>query len=770
MGDVFDFIGKRIPSIDSMSKVTGSAKYIADLSLPGMLYGKFLRSPHAHARVVKIDTSRAEMLPGVKLVLTPDDIIGKTNPVGAARPRNQYALHREVRYVGDEVAAVAAVDEATAEEALELIQVTYEELPVVLDPEAAMVPGAPQLQEEARNNVRDLKRVRIGDIEKGLKEADYIVKGRFQTSKQVHAALDTHACLSSYDPATGKLTHWTRTQYVFYTRLSIAGALNMPASKVRVIAPPAIGGAFGNKSGSYAHDIAAAFMSRKLGQPVKMALSREEEFQATKSRHPFLIDAEIGLNKDGTIVAWREKAILDVGAYGDLNSWVALLGQAMAAGPYKIPNIWVDSYCVYTDKPVSGAMRGFGNPQITFARESLLDMAADQVGIDPVEIRLKNIIEPEDVPYTTSTGLIIRSCGIEECIKKAAQAVGWAEKRKPNTGVGMAGMMQQSGFKTLDADAEYATVNIELAADGSLLVRTGNSDVGQGLYTVLAQMAAEDLGIPLEEVTIIGADSEVTPPDLGCVSSRSPMTTGGALRIAAAEVKRKLFRIASNMLEVDPQDLVARQGKIHVKDMSRSVPIAEVAGAAYFTSVDGDAGPITAQGTWVSSTQPQNEDGYGNYAPCYAFAADAIEVEVEPATGEVKITKCVVAHDVGRTLNLDIVEGQLHGGAGMGIGYGLLEEGLVHASKTGQLLNPSIMSYKVPTALDLPDMQLILVETIDPVSPLGSKGVGDMGVACLAAAIANAIYDAVGVRITELPITPTKVLRALEAKREQSGT
>ncbi len=761
MAEELQFIGKRIPTIESVAKVRGSVKYIADMTVPGMLHGKFFRSPHAHAKVTRIDTSKAEKIPGVRLILTPDDIIGKIRPVGLTQPKNQYALHKEVRYIGDEIAVVAAISEEAAQEAADLIEVTYEELPVVLDPEESMVMGAPRLHDEERN-IREPKRVRVGDIERGFKEAECAFEATFQTSKQAHVTLDTHGCLSWYDPASEKLTHWTPTQSVFMTRLDLAEALNMPASRIRVIVPEAIGAGFGSKIWTFPHDVCAALMSKKLGKPIRIILTREEEFIAVRTRNPFTIHAEVGLKKDGTIVAWREKAIMDIGAYADWTPYVAIHSQALTPGPYKIPNIWIDTLPVYTNKSISGAFRGFGNPQATFARESLIDIAAEHMGIDRIELRLRNIIKPGDLPYTTSTGLVVRSCGIEECIKKATDAIGWSKKRKPYTGVGLACMIHDTG-NNLDG-ADFSSATLEIAADGSVIVSTGNSDIGEGLYTLLAQISAEELGIPMERVTLIGADSEVTPADLGCYASKSAFLTGSAVKGAAKEAKEKLFRIAAKMLEINPDDLIAKGGKIYVKDLSTAIPIEDVARAAYFTPIDGAAGPIIGRGFWASQTVPPNENGYGNYSAAYPFAATAVEVEVDTRTGEVRITKYVTAHDVGRALNVSTVEGQLQGGAGQGIGFGLFEEGLSYDGKTGQPLNPSIMGYNVPTAMDLPDIQLIIAETLDPAIPFGNKGVGETGLICAAAAIANAISDAIGIRIKSLPITPEKILEALKEK------
>lgn len=766
MTQEFEYIGKSIPRIESVPKVTGAIKFLDDMTLPGMLYGKFLRSPYPHAKVISIDTSKAESLPGVKLVLTPRDIINMLGKMPAIE-QNLYPLTEKARYVGDEVAAVAAVDEETAEKAIDLIDVQYEELPAVLDPEEAMKPGAPQIHEEAKNNIVDQKRLRAGNIEDGFKEADYIFEDRFQVSKPAHVCLETHGSLSSYDTLTGKLTHWASTQIPYFLCLGLSEALNIPASKVRVInAEAGCGGGFGSRASALPYDYCSAIMSIKLGKPVKMVLSREEEFMATSTRHPMIRESRIGLRKDGTIVAYKEKVILDTGAYGTWVSWVAALTLSTAPGPYKIPNIWIDAYSVYTNTSVSGAFRGFGNPQATFVRESLLDIAAKGMGIDPVEIRLRNIIKTEDLPYTTSTGLIVRSCGIEECINKVADAVGWKEKKKPYTGVGLATLIHWSSAKgSREEDpTDFGSVELELVADGSAIVRTGLSELGQGLYTVLAQIAAEELGILIENVTVVGADTGVTPPGVGSYASRTTLIDGSSLKIATDIVKEKLFRIAGKMLEAPQDILTAKQGKIYVKeDPSKAVSIADVAYAAYFTDIDGGAGPISATGTYISKAEALDDDGCGDYVSASAFLANAVEVEVDTETGQVKLTRFVTAIDAGRIINLGGVEGQLQGGGAQGIGYALLED-TIYDKKTGRPLNPSLLDYKVPTAPDIPTLEAITVETIDPAIPLGTKGAGELAMVSPAPAIANAIYNAIGIRFKELPITPAKVLRALKEK------
>jgi CO/xanthine dehydrogenase Mo-binding subunit len=768
-GETFEYLGKGIPRIESASKARGSTTYIDDMVLPGMLYGKILRSPHPHARVVRIDKTRAESLPGVRFVMTSQDvtrILGEMPVIGAVPPRNYPVLSEEPRYVGDEVAAVAAVDEETAEKAVRLIEVEYEKLPAVLDPEKAMDPEAVRIHGDERN-IRDQKRVRIGNAEKALKQSDCVVKARFRTSKHAHVAIEPHGCISNYDLSAGQLTHWICAQKIYPTCIEMGGLLKIPASKVRVILPEGMGAGFGGKDGCLPMDIIAALMSMKLGKPIKIILSREEVFMATYTRHPYIIEAELGLKQDGTIVAWKEKTVVDIGAYGNLGELVAIIGQACMPGSYKIPNISVDSYLVYTNKQFCGPFRGFGNPQVTFARESLLDMGAKKLKIDPVDLRLRNLIKPEDLPYTTSSGLVIRSCGIEACVKKAAEAIGWGKKRKTNTGVGIACTMHITGTKygPHDIDVDYVAADVVVYVDGSAVVHTGSPDIGEGINTVLAQVAAEALGIRLEKVAVASADSQFSPPDGGCFASKGAFARASAVHRAAAEARGKLLRVAGKMLEADPKDLVARQGKIHVRaDPGREVAISDVAAAAYFTAIDGGGEPIIGHGTWISDTRPVDENGYGNISPAYTFAANAAEVEVDPETGQVKVLNYVAAQDNGRTLNVDIVEGQIHGGAAQGIGYGLYED-MIYGTETGQHLNPFLLDYKIPTAADVPDIETIITETIEPENPLGSKGAGEIGLNCAAPAVANAIADAIGVRMKDLPMTPVKIVNALEQER-----
>ncbi|WP_309493295.1 xanthine dehydrogenase family protein molybdopterin-binding subunit [Candidatus Hecatella orcuttiae] len=757
----FRFIGKRVQRIDAVSKVTGACKYVEDLFVPGMLWGKILRSPYPHAKVLSVDASKAERLPGVKAILTPQEVIAKTKPSGPTTIKDEYVLKDKARHVGDEIVAVAAVSEDVAEEAVELIDVKYEVLPAVYDAEEAMKPGAPQIHDGVKNNTHHAK-LRAGDVEKGFKESDRVFKERFVTSKQSPTPIEPHCALSHYDPVSGKLTHWSSTHTPHILRLDLAGTLGLPESKVRVTKPEGMGGGFGIKS-DYPLDACAALLSMKTGKPVKMVLSREEEM-LTRTRHPMIMEMEIGVGKDGKITALRNRAILDTGAYASFGLGVAYMAQAFTVGPYKIPNLWIDSYIVYTNKAPSGAFRGFGNPQVTFARESLLDIAAHEMGMDPVEFRRINLIKPEDLPYTTANGLIINSCGIEECLTKALEAVG-REKLKPNQGIGVSCAMTWTGGKWLPGfDADYSSAIVQVNEDGTAMLFTGSCDLGTGLYTVLAQIVAEELGIPMENISVVAADTDATPPCLGAWGSRSATMAGSAVKLAAADAKKRMLEVAAEILETPSESLEVGGGKIFVKDdPDRAVTVGEVASTAYFSKKRGIVGPIIGRGVYDPPSVPFDENGCGNCCATYGFAAHAVLVEVSPETGHVKLVKYVTADDVGRALNPEIVEQQLQGGTAQGIGYGLFE-GLVYNAESGHPFNPNFTDYKIPTAADLPDIQSLIVETIDPVTLLGQKGVGESGMVTSAPAIANAVYNAVKVRIKELPITPEKIMEALRKR------
>lgn len=783
----FSVIGKPLPKIDAVKKATGRATFLDDIYLPGMLYGKILRSPYAHAKILGIDTSKAERLPGVRAVITGKELAKITKPyaavaeraelrvgvgkrVGVYKTTDKFALQVDkVRYVGDTVAAVAAASLEVAEEAIDLIDVKYEKLPAVFDPEEAMEPRAPILHEGLERNIVLHSTVTAGDVEKGLKDADYVFEERFVTSKQTATPLETHASLASYDPTDGRLTLWSSTQAVFLDRKTLAEAFGLPLHKVRVIAPEGVGGGFGNKLDFSPDRYLTSVLSMMTGKPVKIVLTREEETGAGITRHPIVIESKLGVKKNGKIVAHKCKVIGDTGAYvsdgpGVINSCGRFLHEV-----YRTPNVSSDMYLVCTNKTIAGAFRGFGVPQAQFALEQMIDIAAEKLGMDPIEFRLMNILRKGDL---SALGTKIYSSGLEECVKRAAKVIGWEDKRKkkkPYRGIGIAATEHVTGQRGyFDSDNSAATVKVN--PDGTVCLAIGCVDYGMGIRTTTAQVAAEELGVLLEDVTVINADTEVTPLDLGQWGSRSATMAGNATLAAARDAKLQLFELAAKMLNADPEDLEAKNRTIYVKGKSKkSIPIARVAYASHFTKAGGEklrGRPIMGRGYFdADSKLPDPATGHGDPSVSAPFGAHIAEVEIDPDTGIVKVLRYVTAHDVGLALNPSIVEGQLHGGLAQGLGYALTE-GLSYDKETGVLRNPSFRDYKIFTAVDMPpEVDVVVVETKDPASPLGTKGVGEVAMNPTAAAIANAIYDAIGIRFKDLPITPEKILKALKKRK-----
>lgn len=766
-------IGQNVVKVDAKYQATGKAQFLADIKLPKMLYGKILRSPHAHARIKSIDTSKAKMLPGVVEVLTGQDLVGVTTAYGQAGIADEFALAIDkVRFEGDEVAVVAAESELIAEDALELIEVEYEVLPVVLDAEEGAKPGAPLLHENlpgVEGNVHTYAKVRAGDIEKGFAEADFIFKQRFAVSKPNASPMETHGSLAVYDESRGHLTLYNSTQNTHILRTLVAAILNIPQSKVTVKAPY-VGGGFGQKIDVCSEDICSAVLSMRTGRPVRITLSREEEFLATRSRHPQIRYVEVGVKKDGRITAWKEKVYQDSGAYSSFGPGVIKLSFGMTVGPYKTQNMWCDGYVVYTNKQPSGAYRGFGNPQATFAREQMLDIVAKELGISKLAIREANIVRSSDLPYTTCNGLKFNTLGIEDCMKNVVEAVKPdSVKGKPYVGVGMSNMIEWSSCRwnpVLDADTAGAIMKLE--DDGSVTIMTDACDSGQGHKTMLAQVCANELGISMEKINVITHDTDVTPHGLGTWGSRTATIAGTATKKAAKEIKEKIFKIAAHWLEADPGDLEIKEDKVFVKGVpQKSVSVAEIAAATCYTMSKLPpgmvAGQLMASVTFDSPTQLIDDEGQGHFTITYCNSCHMAVVEVDPGTGLVKILDYAIAEDVGKALNPAFVKGQLHGGFAQGLGYALYED-MVYDEK-GHLVNPSFTTYLMPTALDMPNLDKIFeIETLDPETGDGQKGIGESALTNVAACIANAVHDAIGVPITELPMTPDKILKAIRSK------
>ncbi len=756
--DHFSTVGKRTPRVDGPDKVRGRTKYLDDLKFPGMLYGKVLRSPYPHARILKIDTSRAEKLLGVRAVATVEDT-----------PKNKFGSYRsgvkdelilaldKVRYVGDEVAAVAAIDKEIAQEALSLIQVEYEELPTVFSIDEAMRADSPQIHEEADGNIASHTITVRGDPEKGFKEADFIFEDRFETHLQIHGYLEPVGCIASWDSA-GKLTVWAPSQNPSWSRFIFSEALNVPMGRLRVV-QTFIGGAFGGKLEQKQY-LVAAILAKKARKPVKMVNARDEEFQTSMPRVPMVIHLRMGIKKDGALAAKEHRIFADNGAYTKYASAVVNLGTYRVDGLYRLKNIRNENYLIYTNKVPTSAFRGFGNPQITFAMESMLDHLAEGIGMDPLELRLRNAAEPGDI---TAHGFKYTSCGLKDCLKQVAEGIEWKSKRNrrgTRRGVGVSATSHVCGNRSFFPLFDGATAYVRIDEGGKVKVITGEVEVGQGLLTAYASIAAEELGVSIGEVTVEAPDTDIAPFGLGTWGDRGTFIGGGAVKLAATDARMQLFDKAAEMLEADASDLECEEGKIFVKGSpQKNLPFLEVAADAVYTK---GGAPILGKGTFVPDSEIADQTRYGNISGAYAFGAQAAEVEVDEKTGEVRLVRIVAAHDVGRALNRATTEAQIEGATAQGIGYALFEE--VNFEE-GVMLNPGFLNYRIPTALDVPPITSLLVETIDPAGPFGAKGVAEPAMTPTAPAIANAIYDAVGVRVKSLPITPKKVLEGLEKKK-----
>lgn len=752
-------IGKSLPKLDSAGKVTGETKYTIDLNLPGMLYGKILRSPYPHAIIKKIDTSEAERLEGVRAVIAAKDT-----------PKIKFSFNQKfadklmlcddrVRYIGDEVAAVAAISEEIAEEALKLIKVEYEPLPAVFNPEEAMKQDAPKVHPPNSNITLELHK-EFGDVEKAFKESDYIFEDRYETVKVPHCCIETHSCVAKYEQS-GKLTIWVPTQAPHTQRNEIARILGISPSKVRIIKPP-VGGGFGGRLVIDMKSPIAAILSKKTGRPVKITNTRTEEFETARTRYPYIVYIKTGVKKDGKILARHMKIICDNGAYNDKGlATVNMVGVCFTV-LYNVPNIKYDAYVVYTNKQYGTAFRGFGNPQFHYATETQLDMIAEKLGIDPAKLRLINANKPGDVALS---GAKVSSCGFSECVEKATLLSGWKNRVKKGNqngkvkkGFGLAMMIHPCGGRHYGYNATDAF--IKFSDDGMVTVVTPAVDVGQGAETVMGQIAAEVLGVKLDNIIIITGDTDIIPYDLGAFACRVTFVNGNAVKNAAEDAKKELFEVASEMLEIHPDDLTARDGRIYPRGSSEKG--VEVSDVVKF-SIDKRGKPISGRGKYIDHIAPQVafDKGGGDVIPTFLFGCQVAEVEVDTETGIVNVVNITAAHDCGRALNPMAAEGQLEGACSQGIGFALTEELIL---KDGKSLNPNFLDYKIMTSMDAPGMKVELVEPYDPDGPFGAKGIGEPGLVPTAPAIANAIYNAIGVRVNKLPITAEKILAALKNK------
>jgi xanthine dehydrogenase molybdenum-binding subunit len=752
----FRIIGQRVPKLDGPEKVTGRTRYLHDIELPRMAHGKILRTRYPHARIRRIDTRKAEALPGVLAVITGESV--EQYPFGFAK--DHLALKRgKVRCIRDEVAAVAAESETIALEALDLIDVEYEELPGVFDPESALRPGAPLVHEEIDTNQVNLRWEFIhGDPDRAFREAAHVVEGTYRLNYVTTACLGTMAAIASWDPR-GRLTMWSTTQAPFFYQRDLAQALGIPGERVRVIQPP-VGGNFGRGMDLYPIDVIAALLARRVGRPVKIVFDRMEEFIASPTREPCLIHMRTAAAADGTLLAREAHVTIDNGAYVSWGSNTPYVMLGTTAGLYRVPHVRFDATIVYTNNPYSGAMRGYGNPESTFAVESQMDELADRLGVDRLEFRLRNSVRPGDVNPQKNR---ITSCAMRECLEAVREEIARPPAQPPRPGwkrgVGYAALLHVGGGARIYGSDGCGAI-LKLDDFGKVTLLTGASEIGQGSETVLAMIVAEALGIPLDRVEVVNSDTAVKPWDVGVHASRTSFVAGNAALLATAELKQKLLAMSGEVMDEPPERLDLADGFVFVRDTpERRLPYDKVVRAGHFRE---RGRTLVAEAFYDPPTETLNKEHRGNVSAAYAFAAQAALVEVEEATGRVEVLKLVSAHDVGRALNPLAAEGQIHGGIHMGLGYALSEQFVV---EQGQVLNSTFMEYAIFKATDMPEIVVQLIESVDPEGPFGAKGLGETGVVPVAAAVANAVHDAVSVRLRELPMTPERVYRALQTTK-----
>ena len=741
-------VGVSLPRRDLPEKLTGEAKYTADIRLPGMLHGKILRSPHPHARILAVDFSAAARLPGVYAVLTPFDA-----PDGRVAP-DLPILDTKARFVGDEVAAVAAADEDTAAEALRHVKVSYEPLPFVTDPMEAMRSGAPEVHDGGNLvNGKPLTLER-GNVEGGFTQADRIFEDEFVTPSHSGAALEPRAAIAAWEKAC--LTVWKTSRGIHADRMSLSLALGIPREDVRVIGPH-MGAGYGNKDETRLAAI-TAILARRAGRPVKIELTREEEFIAGRQRHATITKIRVGVRQDGTITAVHATTVMDTGAYLSSGPGVVRRAGQGALYLYRCANARYDGYLVYTNQPSAGSYRALGAPQGHFALESLMDRVAEEMGIDPLDFRLKNHVGPEGQPGERVTpwtdvvdtqpvegGIPFSSNGLRECLEKGASAIGWRDRRaaKPEAQASKKRGMGLSMFIYRGGPGGRSTARMRLEHDGSVTLTTGVVDVGEGSLTVLAQIAAEALSVPYERVSVVSGDTRLTPDAPITAGSTATFSGGMAVKQAAERLKSRIVEIAAAELGSEPEFVEIIDGTV-VDRTARRMRLAQVAQLRPEQFVQVEA-----------SVTPGSREFVVN-----SFGAHFAEVEVDTATGGVRVLRFVAAHDSGRILNPDMAVNQVEGGVSQMLGFTLSEQ-MITDGRNGVTLNASFLEHKSPTILDSPAIEVIFADVVDPLGPYGAKALGEPPSIGVAPAISNAIYDAIGVRVRELPITPKAILDQL---------
>ncbi len=764
----YSLIGARVPKVDDKPKMTGSGIYVYDINIPGMLFGKVLRSPHPHAEIIKIDTSEAWQVPGVRAVITADDTPKRPFSFIQDLADKLPLCDRKVRYVGDEVAGVAAESKESASEAIKKIRVEYKVLPTLDDPIEAMKTGASKIHED-RGNVAFEVHKEFGNLEEAFKKADVIFEDTYTTPKQHHACLEPRGCVARFDPF-GKLTLWSPSQAPHTLKQELSRLLEMNQGDIRVI-KPLVGGAFGRGLVADMIEPIAAILSKKTKRPVKIVKDRAEDFATSKTRYPFIMKLKTGVSKEGRIIAKQAEVIADNGAYNDKGPAVVNFAGVCYTAQYNVENLKYDAYLVYTNKEYGTAFRGFGNPQLQFAFESQLDDIAHKLGIDPMKIRLLNANRPGK---KTVTGAVIDSCGMVECIEEAGAAAKWEnrglgrEKGTPKVkGVGMS-VVFHTGAGSRYYGYNSSSAFIKVSDEGKISLITPATDMGQGAETVMAQIAAETIGLNIDDIIVRTGDTDLTPYELGAFGSRTTFVCGNAVRVTAEKVREEVLTLASEMLGVTKDHLVSFKDRIWIKEspdiLIDAVPFGEV--IKYGITKKGRS--IAVSGEYFDPIAPTVSltEGYGIHMPTWVSACYIAEVEVDVETGFVRVANIWAANDSGTIINRNMAEGQVDGGIIQGIGYTLTEEFVID---NGRVATDSYMDYKILGAKDIPRIQCIFIEKEDKEGPFGAKGLGEHPLVAVAPAIGNAIYDAIGIRIKDLPFTPEKILSVLESSVNRSS-
>jgi 4-hydroxybenzoyl-CoA reductase alpha subunit len=721
-----------------------------------MLYAKLLRSPHPHAKIVRLDTHKAETFPGVCAVLTGADLPQPFSIMPVNQDEHALAPDK-VRYVGDPVAAVAAQDEETAEAALHQIEVAYEPLRALMSIDDAL--ASPELRIHDYNRVGNIHRLaalEFGDVEEGFAQAEYIREDTFFFQGNTHIPLEQHAAVAHYTP-DGKLTLWSATQTPHYVHRALAAVLGLPASRIRVIATP-VGGGFGGKSDPFAHEICAALLSMRTGRPVKICLTREEVFYAHRGRHPVLMWVRTGVQRDGAMTAMHFKTFIDGGAYSSYGVATTYYTGALQTVTYQLPHYRFEGLRVFTNKPPCGPKRGHGTPQPRYALEVHLDKIAEDLGISPVHIRRAHLVKPFSM---TVNHLRITSCGLGECIDAVVARSGFHDKagQLPHgKGIGFAcsSYLSGAGLPIYWNDMPHSGVTLQVDRSGGVAVLCGAIDIGQGSDSVLVFTVAEELGLDPRDVRLLAGDTDLTPVDLGSYSSRVTFMAGNAAIAAARKLRAQIFVVAAEILDVPVERLTAAHGQIFVSDApQRTLPFAAAAQRA-----EARWGTLSASGSYTPPKLAGKYKGHGvGPSPAYSYTATVVEVEVDPDTGWVTVEKVWIAHDIGKAINPYLVTGQIEGSVYMALGEVLMEE---QVFRRGVHKIPSLLEYKSPTFLEMPPVDTVLIESDDPEGPYGAKEAGQGPLLPVIPAVANAVYDAIGVRLDEIPITPDKVLKALD--------